>query len=246
MCTFAPMNIRYFILAALLACALGMHAKCGYCKTLEDMLADKWVPLDTVYGDMHSKSRQFWIGGNDYTLSTGNKLLDNKLKKEAFAVMQGEKLFVNSRVLRYQKTRFTNGFTRAMRIGRDTLLFCNQSIGAAAQGKQAVAGSMFGAVGGALVAANSINRRVCYIICGKTDGKGRMEVEMVGDSLMERFLKGRDELREEYYAEPEEAQRILAKHIIPILREAGILGRTIKEVSEDGPNDAPNDSQKEK
>ena len=229
------------ILVALLACALGMHAKCGYCKTFEELLAGRWEPLDTVYGEMHSKSRQFWIGGNDFTLSTGDKLLDNKLKKEAFAVMQGEKLYVNSRVLRFQKTRFTNGFTRAMRIGTDTLLFCNQSIGAAAEGRQAIARSMFGAVGGALVAANSINRRVCYIICGKTDAKGRMEVEMFGDSLMERFLKGRDELREEYYAEPEQAQRILAKHIIPILREAGILGRTIKEVSEDGPNDGQND-----
>lgn len=232
---------RYMILVALLACALGMHAKCGYCKTFEELLAGRWEPLDTVYGEMHSKSRQFWIGGNDFTLSTGDKLLDNKLKKEAFAVMQGEKLYVNSRVLRFQKTRFTNGFTRAMRIGTDTLLFCNQSIGAAAEGRQAIARSMFGAVGGALVAANSINRRVCYIICGKTDAKGRMEVEMFGDSLMERFLKGRDELREEYYAEPEQAQRILAKHIIPILREAGILGRTIKEVSEDGPNDGQND-----
>ena len=223
------------ILVALLACALGMHAKCGYCKTFEELLAGRWEPLDTVYGEMHSKSRQFWIGGNDFTLSTGDKLLDNKLKKEAFAVMQGEKLYVNSRKLRYQKTRFTNGFTRAMRIGTDTLLFCNQSIGAAAEGRQAIARSMFGAVGGALVAANSINRRVCYIICGKTDAKGRMEVEMFGDSLMERFLKGRDELREEYYAEPEEAQRILAKHIVPILREAGLFGRVRKKTPEDGP-----------
>lgn len=226
---------RYMILVALLACALGMHAKCGYCKTFEELLAGRWEPLDTVYGEMHSKSRQFWIGGNDFTLSTGDKLLDNKLKKEAFAVMQGEKLYVNSRKLRYQKTRFTNGFTRAMRIGTDTLLFCNQSIGAAAEGRQAIARSMFGAVGGALVAANSINRRVCYIICGKTDAKGRMEVEMFGDSLMERFLKGRDELREEYYAEPEEAQRILAKHIVPILREAGLFGRVRKKTPEDGP-----------
>ncbi len=219
---------RYLILVALLACALGVHAKCGYCKTFEDLLADRWEPLDTVYGEMHSKSRQFWIGGNDYTLSTGDKLLDKKLKKEAFAVMQGEKLFVNSRVLRYQKTRFTSGFTRAMHIGRDTLLFCNQSIGAAAEGRQAVARSMFGAVGGALAAANSISRRVCYIICGQTDQKGRMAIEMVGDSLIEKLLKGRDELREEYYAEQEEAQRILAKHVIPILRKAGLLGRIKK------------------
>lgn len=228
---------RYMILVALLACALGMHAKCGYCKTFEELLAGRWEPLDTVYGEMHSKSRQFWIGGNDFTLSTGDKLLDNKLKKEAFAVMQGEKLYVNSRKLRYQKTRFTNGFTRAMRIGRDTLIFANQTIGAASKSKQAIASNLFGAVGGGLVAANSVSRRVCYIICGKTDQKGRVEIEMVDDSLMEKLLKGRDELREEYYAEPKEAQRILAKHIVPILREAGLFGRVRKKTPEDGPKD---------
>ena len=60
---------------------------------------------------------------------------------------------------------------------------------------------------------------------------------MVDDSLMEKLLKGRDELREEYYAEPKEAQRILAKHIVPILREAGLFGRVRKKTPEDGPKD---------
>ena len=228
---------RCLILAALLACTLGVHARCGYCKTFEDLLADRWEPLDTVYGDKHGKSRQFWVGGNDYTLSTGDKLTDKKLKGEAFAVMQDKKLYVNSRKLRYQKTRFTNGFTRAMRIGRDTLIFANQTIGAASKSKQAIASNLFGAVGGGLVAANSVSRRVCYIICGKTDQKGRVEIEMVDDSLMEKLLKGRDELREEYYAEQEKSQRILASYIIPILRKAGLLGRIKQEATEDSPKD---------
>ena len=38
----------------------------------EDFIEGKWELLDTIYADAHSTGRQFWWGGNDYTLTTKN------------------------------------------------------------------------------------------------------------------------------------------------------------------------------
>lgn len=221
-------RMRTVMLTVLMTVTSYAAAQCGYCKTFEDLLADRWVPLDSVNVDRHSKNRQFWVGGNDYALSTGNTLTDKILKEDAFAVMQGKKLYVNSRRLRYQKTRFTKGFTRAMHLGHDTLIFVNQTIGAAATNKVASTGVMFGAVGGLLAAGNNMHRRICYIISGAKDKKGNMEIEMVDDSLMEKVLKDRPALKEEYYSEPEKSFRILASHIVPILKKAGLLSPAMR------------------
>lgn len=233
-------KMRTAMLAALMTVASCAAAQCGYCKTFGDLLADRWEHLDTINVDKHSSRHQFWVGGNDFSLSTGNTLTDDMLKKDAFAVMQGKKLYVNSRRLRYQKTRFTKGFTRAMRMGRDTLIIANQTIGSAANGR-AIAGSMFGAVGGALVASNNMRRRVCYIICGTQDKKGNVEIEMVDDALMEKLLKDHPALREEYYSEPERSLRILASHIVPILKKAGLLASLAQNEVKTDTKDEPDD-----
>ena len=221
-------RMRTVMLTVLMTVTSYAAAQCGYCKTFEDLLADRWEHLDTVSVDKNSKSHQFWVGGNDCSLSTGNLVTDNMLKKDAFAVMQGKKLYVNSRRLRYQKTRFTKGFTRAMRMGRDTLIFANQVIGKAEQSRAAIAGAVFGALGGALAASNGMSRRVCYIICGTEDKKGNMEIEMVDDSLMEKVLKDHQALKEEYYSEPDKSLRIRASRIVPILKKAGLLTTVVR------------------
>ena len=60
------------------------------------------------------------------------------------------------------------------------------------------------------------------------DKKGNMEIEMVDDSLMEKVLKDRPALKEEYYSEPEKSFRILASHIVPILKKAGLLSPAMR------------------
>ena len=221
-------RMRTVMLTVLMTITSYAVAQCGYCKTFEDLLFDRWEHLDTVSVDKNSKSHQFWVGGNDCSLSTGNLVTDNMLKKDAFAVMQGKKLYVNSRRLRYQKTRFTKGFTRAMHLGHDTLIFVNQTIGAAATNKVASTGVMFGAVGGLLAAGNNMHRRICYIISGAKDKKGNMEIEMVDDSLMEKVLKDHQSLKEEYYSEPDKSLRIRASRIVPILKKAGLLTTVVR------------------
>ena len=214
------------ICAIYLLTAMSVNAKCCYYATYEDFLEGRCVDLDTIYCDSHGTARQFWWGGNDYTLTTGNKDTDKKLKKEALILMKDDSLYVNCRKLRFEKTRFANGYAKTRRIGKRSLIFVNRTIGKEAQSDAIVAGMMFGAIGGALVGSKQIKQRVCYVISSGPDSKGRTDVRMINDELMEQMIAGHDDLYDEYYSEKQKSKRILAKHILPILRKAGLFTQT--------------------
>ena len=58
------------------------NAQCKYCNSYEDYVEGRWQQLDTIYCKSHSKNHQVWVGGSDYTLTTGNKATDKILKNE--------------------------------------------------------------------------------------------------------------------------------------------------------------------
>ena len=197
--------------------------QCRYCTTYEDFMEDRWQQVDTIYCKSHQKSRQVWIGGNDYTLSSDDKAVNKILKKEAFAVMLDDTLYVNCRNLRYEKTRFGGGYTRARRIGERSLLFVNKMIGREAQNNQVAVGFFFGAVGGVISASNNVKKQVCYVISDGANSKGHIVVRMIDDNLMNQMIGTFPDLYKEYYAEGNTSKRILAKHVIPILEKAGLF-----------------------
>ena len=180
--------------------------------------------LDTVYCNSHSKTRQKWLGGNDYTLTTGDKTTDKILKKKAFIVMQSDTLYVNCRNLRYEGTRFGNGYTRARRIGERSLLLVNRIIGEETRDKIFF---MYGAIGGVAEAivwnSKSVKQQVCYVISFGADDKGHIEIRLIDDRLMDQMIMNHYDLYQEYYAEEKPSKRILATHVIPILEKAGLF-----------------------
>ena len=222
------MKKKIIIIILLVITAITADAQCQYCNTYEDFLEGRWQQLDTIYCKSHSKSRQIWVGGSDYTLTSGNKATDNILKKEAFAVMLADTLYVNCRNLQYEKTSFGSGYTKAMRIGQRSLLFVNRIIGSDAQSSAAMSGLMFGALGGAIVASKQVKQQVCYVISYGADSKGRITIRLLDDSLMDQMIVNRDDLHDEYYAEENSSKRILATQVIPILEKAGLFEQTKK------------------
>ena len=221
--------MKKIIITILLAiAAINADAQCRYCNTYEDFLEGRWQQLDTIYCKSHSKSRQIWVGGSDYTLTAGDKTLDKILKKEAFAVMLADTIYVNCRNLQYEKTRFGSGYTKAMRVGERSLLFVNRFIGGDAQVNAAMSGVMFGALGGVLAASKQVKQQVCYVISYGADNKGRIAVRLIDDSLMNQMINNRDDLHDEYYAEKESSKRLLATHVIPILEKAGLFEQSKK------------------
>ena len=80
-------EMRTIILGVLLLMTINVSGQCCYCNTYEDFLEGQWEKLDTVYCNSHSKSRQLWWGGNDFTLTTGDAATDRILKRDAFVVI---------------------------------------------------------------------------------------------------------------------------------------------------------------
>ena len=177
---------QLFISAMMLLMSVSVSAQCRYCNTYEDFIENRWEQLDTIMFVGRSKSRQLWWGGNDFTLTTGDDALDKKLKKNAFVVMQGDSIYLNCHNLRCDKSVFGNGFTKAMRIGENSLMFVNMLVG-----KEAMSGAMFGAIGGAIAASKQMKQQVCYVISNGADKKGHIEARLIGDELMDQMIENR-------------------------------------------------------
>lgn len=217
----------------LLLTVLGVSGQCRYCRTYEDFLQDKWESLDTVYCKEQSKGHAFMWGYSNITLKTGDKDFDKRINYSVFAVMQGKTLYVNTYNLRFEKSRFGKGFSKAARIGENDLLFANKLAGKEARDNVSKAmdgpGVMFGLVGAGIAAGVTANKqlknKVCYVLSPDADDKGSYDIKMLGDNMMDKLLLSRDltDLHTAYYAEQDKAKRRLASRILPILMEAGII-----------------------
>lgn len=216
--------MKKLIVTILMAIAtISADAQSRYCNTYEDFLEGKWQQLDSIYCKSHSKSRQVWWGGSDYTLTTGDKELDKTLKKMAFAVMIADTIYLNCRNLRYEKTSFGSGYSKARRIGDNSLLLVHRVIGKSALKDEVLSSLVFGVVGEAITVNKQVKNQVCYIISSGANEKGRIDIRMINDSLMDQMLQGREDLQKEYYAEENKSKRLLAVHVIPILEKVGLF-----------------------
>ena len=215
---------RLIISTFLSLVAVISSAQCRYCNTYEDFLENKWQEIDTLYIDSQSNNQLLWWGINDYTITTGDKAIDNNLKKNVFIVSQGDTLYVNCRNLRYHHGRFGSGYTRAVRIGQRSLLFVNKWIGddAFTNGSLAV---LFGAAGAIAAANQQMENKVCYVISSGANSKGRVDIRLIDDNLMEQMIASANhyELTSDFYSVKETEMRLLANHVIPILEKAGYL-----------------------
>ena len=216
-----------------LMAGLSAVAQCRYCKTYEDFRAGNWETLDTIYCKIHTKTHKYFLGGNDISLSTGDKATDKMLNKEVFAVKQGRKLFVNCRNLVFQKGRFGKGYAKAMTLGKDSVFFVGTRIGRQNVEKQAMAGVVFGAVGAGIAGGSQALQQVCYLVTNEADSRGLYNITMIDDTEMAKIVGRDSKFYKEYLYESDASKRLKPEHIYPILKEAGFF-RKIKQ----GENDA--------
>ena len=180
------------------------------CYSQEDYVEGKWETVDTLYAVHHGKGHQLWWGGNDFTMKSGDKNLDKAIKKDVFAVMMYDSLYVNCRPLRYEKTRFGNGYTKGMPIGEHSILIVNRMIGKNAVNHAISMGFFFGIAGGMIAANENMKQQVCYVISFGANEKGQVDIRLVDDQMIEMMLKGQDQLLRDYYAEEDADLRMLA------------------------------------
>lgn len=221
--------IQLLFSTALLLSANSTSAQCGYCNSFEDFMEDKWIPLDTLINEEpNTKILSLW-NGNRYMFTTGNKKTDKILKKKAFVVKRNDTLFVNCRNLILSDERFGNGYTPTKRLGKHSMLFVNKLNSSQAIGKAAIAGLLFGAVGGAVVGAiedganSQAFRQVCFIISSGENRNGDINARMLNDEMMDMMMADHEDLKNEFYSEKSRRKRLLASYVIPILEKAGLF-----------------------
>ena len=83
--------------------------------------------------------------------------------------------------------------------------------------------ALFGTIGSSITLTEQMAQQVCYVISSGANEKGKIEIRLVADGLMNEIIDSNEELYNEYYSEPKEKKRILASRVIPILEKTGIF-----------------------
>jgi hypothetical protein len=112
------MKKNVFVLA--LFCIVSMMANAEvakYCMSYDDFVAGNWKSVDELTAGRTQQVCQMKSGDHGvFYFKTGDKQSDELLKKDAFAVMYGQQLFVNCRNLRYKDVSLeTSKYVQAVR-----------------------------------------------------------------------------------------------------------------------------------
>lgn len=220
---------KLFLALFLLTAVVPVMGQFRYCNSFEDYQAGRWTDLQVLYKIANSRSKQLWVGGNDFKFTTGDEKTDKILKKTAFVIEYGDTLYVNLRTLRHEKQRFGNGYAQGFRFDGDKIVFSSYRIGKDVKEKTTVIvgfGVAFGAIGGAIVGAiegkSMLKDRMCYLIDNGGDGK-TIDIKIIGDRLIRELLF--DDHRDaylHYMSVPEKQERESAANVLPVLLESGL------------------------
>ena len=232
------MKKNVFVLA--LFCFVSMLANAEvakYCMSYEDFVADNWKSLDSLTAGRTKQVCQIKSGDHGvFYFKTGDKQSDQVLKKEAFAVMYGQQLFVNCRNLRNNNGLETSKYVQAVRYDKNKLcILAFKTDGAtavAAFGTAAVglfAGNTatrlgFTTTSIALGIANeSLSNLKCYLVDGSVNDQGKAKITRINDEFMAELLVDDAPLLERYNAIKAKHNRQSAANILPILMEKGLV-----------------------
>ena len=93
-------------------------------------------------------------------------------------------------------------------------------------GEVFAAGFFFGAAGAAIATSNQLKNQVCYLITKATDSKKDIDVKVLDDKMVSKFLLKYPDLLDDYYFETNPSKRMEAGRIMPLLKKAGLFIKT--------------------
>jgi len=219
-------RMRLYVSALLLTVAVnGASADSGYCRSYNDLIAGKWMELDSVVVKECGQGRKMWLSTNDYNISTADEAMTKRLKKEAFAIMHDGVLYFNSRKLVCDREKFRKGYTKAWRYGEDGYIIMNEVVGKEARMSMTTTRIPAGSNSKFAYTDNQLRHRVCYLITGESKDGKYMNAYLIDDAMMEKLIGSRSDLYAEYYSEETKSERIMAKHVFPILVKMGLAER---------------------
>lgn len=189
-----------------------------YCNSNEELAAGEWKTADSVTVITKTRNQQMWWGGNDFRFDSHDKQVKKLLKKDAFAIMYGDTLLLNTRPYKDRGCAFGNGYARAFKMSDGHLLLTYLNV--KEMTSRATIGGMFGLIGALATAAASkkvASQNVCYVIT-----PGNKKALIVDEKLMAVLLNDYQPLLDEYRS-VEKKKRLHAETVMPLLKKAGLL-----------------------
>lgn len=208
-----------------------------YCMSYSDFVNGNWMSVEELTQGRTKQACQLKSLENHYYFRTGDKAADKVLKKEAFAVMYGDQLFVNCRNLRNNGVCLdVTGYTQAVRYDHDKvcvmaykiddasfLLGIGLEIASVCVDNKAAKVGLGAAAIGTMIGNEFLSKTVCYLVDSDADVKGKIPVTRMNDQYMENLLNDDAPLLEQYQAIHNKRSRQSSANVIPILMEKGLV-----------------------
>lgn len=214
--------------------ALPQKTDAKFCKTFDDYKNQTWTPTSTIITG-EGKVCELRFTDNEFKFRTRDKAADKVLKKEALVVSYAGHLYVNCRNLDCDDFSLDcANYAQAFPYDKDKLLFAAYKINDGALLASLaldVAGLATPGIGGrALMAGSSVvwfsakdlkGFRLYLLENSNEDGEAK--VRGLNDEFMEKLLEGDEALMKQYKVATKKNDRLSASHILPILREKGLV-----------------------
>ena len=214
---------------------MGMAQVAKYCMTYADCVANKWTPVEKLTEGRTQQVCQLKVEDNEFKFKTGDKQADAVLKKDVFAVMYGNNLYINCRNLREDDVPLdVSGYAQAYRYAGKKLCVAvyHGDDGAFLLGLGADVASLFVATPMSIglrasstalwLSKDKLSTFRCFLIENNANAKGRYPVTRMNDEFMEKTLAG-SPLLKRYQAVSKKKERQSAANILPILTAKGLL-----------------------
>ena len=200
----------------------------SYCMSYEEFKADNWQKADNVQLIMRSEAQVVFSGGGSYKFETGDKERDKLFKKNVFAVIYGDTLYVNLKGLKHKGALFGSGYAHAYRMADGRLVFTekyisrkkNMSLGAIAGAGGVFVGALSGVVVGAVDYSiqSQWPKQVAYLVASDEP-----QVTLIDHELLPGMLSGHPELLAEYEKVEGKKEKRSAAIVMPLLIKAGAI-----------------------
>ena len=231
------MKKSVFVLAIICFMTLTAQADVAkYCMSYSDFVAGNWKSVDELTEGRTRQACQIKSGDHCVYFKTGDKICDQILKKQVFAVMYGNQLYVNCRNLRYDDVILdTQNYVQAYPYAGNKLLIAVYHIndGAFLLGLGADVASVFTPLGTSIalrgastalwLGRHQLNSFRCYLVDTDANEKGRYPVTRINDEFMEKLLANDAHLLARYKAVSKKSERQSAANVLPILTEKGLV-----------------------
>lgn len=231
--------MRRLFLTVLCMVALTAQAQTMFCKSYADYKAGQWKPYEDLIPGKEPDSLRVKYDGQNFTLKTSDKEVNNVIKKEVFLMSIDKQLFINQRFLRDQNNGIlpVNNYLRALPYKDNKLLVVSYhvtlgdvldlvniglDIGLLATG-HTTWGSIFLATDLLLTNDDLMENHILFLMEKDANEKGRYIMTRLNDEFMEKLLRDDPITFSQYQGRQKKGDRQSAANILPILVKKGLI-----------------------